>query len=571
ARGSLRGLSNSTYKGVIIGRVTGVTVGSDLTIKENSRGAVLRRIEREIANLDQWQNRGAIEYADGPQRIRGLAGSGKTVVLALKAAYLHARHPDWKIAVTFQSRSLYQQFRDLIRRFTYDQIEDEPDWSNLLVMHAWGSARELGVYSTVCLKYGVAPKDWRTADAQYGSRSFEGVCEELNVVIKEQGGARVFDAILIDEAQDFPTAFYRMIYRVVPSPHRIMWAYDDLQNLGSYEMRSERELFGDDEHGHALVTLRNEADRAKEDIVLPVCYRNTPWALATAHALGFGIYREAGLANMFEEPSIWPRIGYEKVNGRLELGCSVTVRRSKESYPSYFEDLVKPDDAIVCAVFGDAVSQYEALAAEISRNLTEDELDASDILVVLPSAYTSRKVGAAVMAALSGKGIAAHLAGVTTSRDEMFRPNSVAVTHIFRAKGNEAPMVYVINSEYCYSGFELSRRRNILFTAITRSRCWVRLFGVGADMEALCSEVKKVFAHNFELEFTYPDDEEIKRLAHAHRDMSEGERREWESKIGTMKDVVRAVLDGELPFDALPRDVREELRALGTKGEKKLK
>ena len=39
-----------------------------------SRGAAIRRIEGEIANLDQWQKRAAIESPDGPQRIRGLAG-----------------------------------------------------------------------------------------------------------------------------------------------------------------------------------------------------------------------------------------------------------------------------------------------------------------------------------------------------------------------------------------------------------------------------------------------------------------------------------------------------------------
>ena len=79
--------------------------------KEDSRGAILKKVEKEIANLDQWQNRAAIEHTDGAQRIRGLAGSGKTVVLALKAAYLHARHPEWKIAVTFQSRALCDHSR----------------------------------------------------------------------------------------------------------------------------------------------------------------------------------------------------------------------------------------------------------------------------------------------------------------------------------------------------------------------------------------------------------------------------------------------------------------------------
>jgi superfamily I DNA and RNA helicase len=105
----------------------------------NSKGGVLKRLEQEIANLDQWQKAAAIGSPEGPQRIRGIAGSGKTVVLALKAAYLHVHNPDWTIVVTFHSRSLYQQFTDLIRRFTFEHISDEPDWSKLRVMHSWGA------------------------------------------------------------------------------------------------------------------------------------------------------------------------------------------------------------------------------------------------------------------------------------------------------------------------------------------------------------------------------------------------------------------------------------------------
>lgn len=37
----------------------------------DSRGAKLKTIEREIANLDRWQKRAAIEVPDGVQRIRG--------------------------------------------------------------------------------------------------------------------------------------------------------------------------------------------------------------------------------------------------------------------------------------------------------------------------------------------------------------------------------------------------------------------------------------------------------------------------------------------------------------------
>ncbi len=140
--------------------------------KTGSRGAILKIVENEIANLDQWQKKAAIESVNGPQRIRGLAGSGKTVVLALKAAYLHVRHPEWKIVVTFQTRSLYQQFRDLIRRFTFEHEQNEPDWNNLRIMHAWGSQSNYGVYSTICEHYGISPQNWKTANNKYWELRF---------------------------------------------------------------------------------------------------------------------------------------------------------------------------------------------------------------------------------------------------------------------------------------------------------------------------------------------------------------------------------------------------------------
>ena len=37
----------------------------------NSRGATLKELEKNIANLDAWQKRAAIEMPMAPQRIRG--------------------------------------------------------------------------------------------------------------------------------------------------------------------------------------------------------------------------------------------------------------------------------------------------------------------------------------------------------------------------------------------------------------------------------------------------------------------------------------------------------------------
>jgi superfamily I DNA and RNA helicase len=54
--------------------------------KADSRGAKLRVLNDSIANLDVHQGAAVVETVDGVQRIRGLAGSGKTIVLALKVA-----------------------------------------------------------------------------------------------------------------------------------------------------------------------------------------------------------------------------------------------------------------------------------------------------------------------------------------------------------------------------------------------------------------------------------------------------------------------------------------------------
>ena len=109
-----------------------------VSVIPDSRGSKLRSLEESIANLDNHQSAAVIETVEGVQRIRGLAGSGKTIVLALKVAYLHAQHPEWKIAITFNTRSLKGQFQRLINTFVIEQTNNEPDWDQIQIINAWG-------------------------------------------------------------------------------------------------------------------------------------------------------------------------------------------------------------------------------------------------------------------------------------------------------------------------------------------------------------------------------------------------------------------------------------------------
>lgn len=518
-----------------------------------SKGGIIKQIEKEIANLDRWQKKAALEIPEGPQRIRGLAGSGKTIVLALKAAYLHSQYPQWNIAVTFYTRSLQQQYKELIRQFSFEFSNEEPDWDKIKVLHAWGTNQEHGIYSIAASHCNIVPLNYNNAKLRYGrSNAFEGACSELIGSYKNEIKDN-FDAILIDEAQDLPMSFFKICYEIANNPKRIIWAYDELQNLGEGAMPSLQEMFGIDESGNLNINLESKADEAKRDIVLPVCYRNPPWTLSLAHALGFGIYREKSKVQMFDEFNVWEDIGYKVESGRLGYGENVKLVRKLEASPKYFKELVDIDDSIIYKKFDDKNAQYRWVADQIEKNINEDELDPDDILVIFPDAYYSKSDYTDFRRYLLSKGIDSILAGVNTDKDIFRVTDKISCSGIYRAKGNEAPMVYIINSEYCAAGAELIKLRNILFTSITRSRAWIRICGVGDMMDLLNKEIDECAkANEFNLNFRMPTEEELLSMRKLHKEKTIQETKKINSLKTQVNKIIESIEGGEVDPEYIP-------------------
>ena len=221
---------------------------------KTSLGSALRRLEDSIAVLDTRQSRAVVETVDGIQRIRGLAGSGKTIVLALKAAYFHTHNPDWRIAVTFNTRSLKGQFRRLINNFCLGQAHQEPDWQNLRVLNAWGApggTERSGMYYEFCRAHDVPYLDFQSAQKLFGKGDeFAQVCEHATRDITETQS--LYDVILIDEAQDFSPAFLRMCYLMLNDTKRLVYAYDELQNLSGDSLPAPDTIFAGLNHESSL-------------------------------------------------------------------------------------------------------------------------------------------------------------------------------------------------------------------------------------------------------------------------------------------------------------------------------
>ncbi|WP_315756026.1 MULTISPECIES: DEAD/DEAH box helicase [unclassified Bradyrhizobium] len=532
----------------------------DNVTRPNSKGAAIKAIEAQIANLDLWQKRGSIEYVDGPQRIRGLAGSGKTVVLALKAAYLHVKRPDWKIVVTFNTRSLYQQFESLIQRFVFAQIGDSPDWEKLIVMHAWGAFDRPGVYSTMASLLGIPFRDFGAASRMFGyNQAFDGACNEVVSNINDRD-LDLYDVMLIDEAQDLPASFFRIAYRAVKDPRRIVWAYDDLQNLGDFHMPSEAELFGWHSDGTQRVTLLNSEDQPQQDIVLPRSYRNPPWTLVTAHGLGFGINHDP-MIQMFPDPALWLRLGYREIQGELDFDRDVIIERDPKSVPDFFGKLLNPEDSLQVRTAESQDAQYDIVAKTIAQLLADEELQHSDILIVMPDTLTSRRTGARILTALRENGLQGHVPGVTSSRDEVFKDSSIAVTHIHRAKGNEAPVIFVVDADFCESPFDKKKRRNVLFTAITRSRAWTYVIGVGPAMQQIEKEILQIRQNNYRLAFHYPTQLQAAALA-ASSDLPRPGISVGREAVDDLRVALKKAKKEQLLWDDLPDDLQRDFQEI---------
>jgi len=539
----------------------------DIT-KVASKGSKLQTLEESIANLDNQQGKAVIETVDTVQRIRGLAGSGKTIVLALKAAYLHSQHPEWTIAVTFHTRSLKGQFRRLINTFTIEQTGEEPNWEKLKIIHAWGSGsgeRE-GIYYNFCKQNEVEYFDFRSAVNAFGKgNEFNGACERAFTASKVK--RTFYDAILVDEAQDFPPSFLRLCFNMLGEKKRLVYAYDELQNLNAQSLPAPEEIFGNDTSGKSLVTLSHNS----QDIILEKCYRNSKPVLTVAHALGFGIYRNidpktgTGLIQMFDDSQLWTEVGYSVMEGSLADGCDVRLERTDASSPAFLSNNIESNDLIQFLKFETEEEQTNWLMGEIQTNLNEDELRVDDIIVINPDPLTTKTAVAPIRAGLFDLGINSHLTGVDTTPDIFFSPedDSIAFTGIYRAKGNEAGMVYVINAQDCFESFgSLPTVRNRLFTAITRSKAWVRVLGIGPAMEGLKEEFDKVKENQFSLKFNYPPKALRNKLNILNRDMSDYEKKKVQSAESSLQGLIQSLDDGEVRIDDLDPSQIEKFKEL---------
>ena len=470
-----------------------------------SKGAILKQMEEQMAYLDVEQKGAALAQIQGPQRIRGLAGSGKTIILCMKAALIHLREPNKKILYTFTTKSLYDYIETMIIRF-YRFFGDGnlPDFDKIQIKHSWGGINISGVYYSTCRNNNVLPLTFDQAKHLTYSDPFDAVCKDL---LQKTNGKmdKEYDYVLIDEAQDFRPSFYQLC-RAIVKDDCLVWCYDDLQNIYDVKIQDTMVTFQNEygAEGIDLEKLNELHEELNNDVVLEKTYRNPLEVLVLAHAIGFGIYNTR-LIQTLENNQHWRDFGYEVVQGNSRNGDKMEIVRPKTNSPLIISEKQRPDEIIKISSYDSMMEEIEAVTKDIIYNIKQDNLRADDIIVISLDDKNSKIQLKLLSDKLRVNGIESFNLTDRFYSKGFIEEGCVSLSTVYRAKGNEAALVYVIGAQVFESNSNRRSMRNRIFTAFTRAKGWLRVSGENIKDGKLWKEIQKVFENNFALKFTQND------------------------------------------------------------------
>lgn len=469
---------------------------------DSGKSGLAREAEKSIALFGREQRDFIYSYPiNGFQILRGLAGSGKTVLLSRKAAELHKNDPDATIIYTFYTKSLYQTVRNYIRSFYACLSPDnpEPNWEKLRILHAWGGTNVTGVYYEACqnsnskyLSFGQA------LQKNFSEKPFDIACKDLLYQIKNKTVEYFCDYSLIDEGQDFPVSFVQMCVRFTKGG-KVIWAYDDLQTI-----------FQDNNPSAQAEKIGIDISYTKN---LKICYRNPNEILICAHALGFGLYGE--IIQTFESKTDWENLGYS-VTGDFLPDSKVTLTRPQENVHHIWKNNPDISEIIDIKILDSVEEETEELVRHIKADI-DSGLNPEDILIICLNDHDAKNNASLIEEKLSAVSIRANnLQSDMLNLYDFVTKDEVTISTVHKAKGNEAFQVYIIGIEAILSNesnkFKTIRSRNMLYTAMTRSKGCLMLFGVGEHASKLKVELDQAKAHYPNIEFRYPKQDELRLI-----------------------------------------------------------
>lgn len=471
------------------------------SLSPDSKAARITQVESNILMFDRDQQEGYIPALDGPQRIRGLAGSGKTVILAMKVAQTLLRDETGKATIlyTFTTKSLYQHVLRLIQRFYREFHDDSTNLDRVTVMHSWGGRSNAGVYYEACKAFGHDFLNF--PEAQVESRGtldpFEYACKKL---LDTTNITPLYDYVFVDEAQDYGIYFMRLCTKLAKNK-QVCFGADVFQNIFQKRTPTAAEIFDD---GTEFI----------KDKFLEVCYRTPLAILVTAHAIGLGVYGKQ--VQKIETVQYWNDLGYSvtsRESGEFVESEKVVVLREAKNSPTFAQQDTRE---LLAFNFNlkDLDEELNNVVAAIENDIRGEGLLPEDIMVICADDYNCRYYFNKITRALNSRDIFTNNVHAEKISIHDFKvKDRVTLTTIHKAKGNEAYSVYILGADFLCHNLNI-KNRNLLFTAMTRTKGWLYISGIGDVTNGLKSEMEQSVANIPYIRFDYPTKAEAQQIEH---------------------------------------------------------
>lgn len=144
-----------------------------------------------IHTLDAVQEKFARRIPYGHYMITGVPGSGKTVILLSRAIHLLKENPTWKIRIVTYNRSLSRKLQNRFESLYEDLELMGVNYQNITISTFHNLAGEVST---------ITPPTVKTSD-------YWDIILPFNAI---ENAEPTYDAILIDEYQDFPDAWIKL-------------------------------------------------------------------------------------------------------------------------------------------------------------------------------------------------------------------------------------------------------------------------------------------------------------------------------------------------------------------------
>lgn len=452
-----------------------------------SLGAFIDTNEAREKRLSEEQERLSKLPIEGyPRLLRGVAGSGKTIVLAQQVAkYIHAcirqpmdmfttaaqRKP--RVGVICFNRALIELLEQRIMA-VYEQLDSQTlssDDAQIDVVHFNGLFYRLK-------QEGVLPISYMSVetmpDQAERSNYYLGEIERIRSENPQVYETALYDVIFVDEGQDLEGEDYKVLSALVRTDEKtgekpLIIYYDDAQNIYARQRPVWKELGLD-------------VARGNRSQVMKTCHRNTRQVVELAFNVLIGVQATSRVMNR-----MYAEVAELKKQGLIEeLGDHVRVRFAKEEFHrAAIRRFATRDDEKTFA------------AQEIVKLIEKAAVRPEDLLVLFHNKWefddlADRIKSFSTTDAIEGFILPYRKTKYKSDRDHfLFRAGHLTISNVHQIKGYDAPIVFMVGVDEFKTDEE---GRALFYVGATRAKLLLYLSGVDKGEPTLLTEAEKVNA-----------------------------------------------------------------------------